>query len=105
MNIKEEMLGEVAILNLSGRMMGGDETDEFRMAINQLIHDKKLNKIVIDLGRVKWMNSSAIGILAFGLKAATDAGGDIRLARVGRRIISVFVTMQLQEIFRVMMTC
>ena len=46
------------------------------------------------------MNSSAIGILASGLKMARDDGGDIRLARVGERIISVFVSMQLERIFK-----
>ena len=100
MNIKEEMQGEVAVLSLSGTMMGGGETSEFRDNIHRLTQDRKVTQIVVDLGRVKWMNSSAIGILTAGLKETRDAGGDIRLARAGERIISVFVTMQLEKIFK-----
>ncbi len=100
MNIKEEMQGEVAILSLSGTMMGGGETNEFKDHVHRLIQDRRVTEIVVDLGRVKWMNSSAIGILTSGLKEARDAGGDIRVARAGERIISVFVTMQLEKLFK-----
>jgi|GEM_PF-118076 anti-sigma B factor antagonist len=100
MNIQDEMHGEVAVLTLSGTMMGGGETSAFKEHVRRLIKDQSVTQIVVDLGRVKWMNSSAIGILAEGLKTAREDGGDVRLARVGDRIISVFVAMQLEKIFR-----
>ncbi len=100
MNIKEKMQGEVAVLRLSGTMMGGGETSEFKGYIHRLVQDRRVTQVVVDLGRVKWMNSSAIGILTSGLQEAKQAGGDIRLARAGERIISVFVTMQLEKIFK-----
>jgi anti-sigma B factor antagonist len=100
MNIKQEMQGDVAVLSLSGTMMGAGETTEFKDLIHRLSHEKRVTQIVVDLGRVKWMNSSAIGILTSGLQEARSAGGDVRLARAGERIISVLVTMHLQRIFR-----
>ena len=106
--------------------MGGGETGAFKEHVRRLIQDQKVTQIVVDLGRVKWMNSSAIGIIAEGsppkvvvdlgdvrwinssaigilassLKTAWKSGGDIRLARVSQPAISVFSDTQLEKIFK-----
>ena len=99
MNVHFDMQGDVTVLTLSGRLMGGGETNEFKDHIQKILDEGK-TKIVVDLGRVKWMNSSAIGILIAGLQKVRVVGGDIYLARAGKRIISVFVTMQLEKVFK-----
>ena len=87
------------VLALSGALMGGPETSTFKEDVARIVANGD-TQIVIDLGRVKWMNSSSIGILASSLRSVKEAGGDIRLARVGERVISVLVATQLAQIFR-----
>lgn len=96
---KEERKGSVVVLALSGALMGGPETSTFKEDVARLVA-VGATQIVIDLGRVKWMNSSSIGIMASALRSVKEAGGDIRLARVGERVISVLVATQLEQIFR-----
>ena len=97
--VKEENQGSAVVLTLSGPMMGGPETSTFKEDVSRIIqHGAK--QIVVDLGRVKWINSSSIGILASSLRTVKAAGGEIRLARVGERVLSVFVATQLERIFR-----
>ena len=45
MRIKEKIEGDVAVLSLSGKMMGGPETAELQKHVKNLLADK-IDKIV-----------------------------------------------------------
>lgn len=66
MKIKEKIENQVAILALSGKMMGGPETTELHDHIRSLLGDG-IKKVVIDLSGVKWINSSGLGVLMAGI--------------------------------------
>ena len=59
MKIKEKIVNHVAILSLSGKMMGGPETTALHDHIRSLMKDG-IKNVVIDLGGVKWINSSGL---------------------------------------------
>lgn len=98
MAIKEKMQGEVAVLTLSGKLMGGPETMEVHEKVKQLVGNK-VKKIVIDLGKVKWMNSSGLGALIGSLTTTKSAGGELKLANVTDKVQSLFMITKLITIF------
>lgn len=98
MKIKEEMKGDVAILTLSGKLMGGPETAEVHDHIKGLISDG-VKKVVIDLGKVKWLNSSGLGVLMGGLVSLRNVGGDLKLAQVAERVESLLMITKLMTVF------
>lgn len=63
-HIKETSLqdGNIIVLKLKGNFVGGDETDELQNTIKKLSENGNL-KLVIDLGEVSYLNSSALGVL------------------------------------------
>jgi len=96
--IKEEIRGDVAVISLSGKLMGGPETSEFHDHIKGLIADG-MKKVVVDLGKVKWLNSSGLGALMGAYTSLKNAGGDLKLAQVTERVQSILMITKLITIF------
>ncbi len=86
------------VIELKGDVMGGDDTKEFQEILHKLIEEGKKN-IVVDLGEVKFMNSSGLGMLISGLTTTKKAEGSLKLARVGEKIQSLLIITKLIQIF------
>lgn len=98
MQIKEQMHGDIAVLELKGKLMGGPETTAIHDKVKELVGNK-VNKIVIDLGKVKWMNSSGLGALMGSMTTTKNSGGDLKLAKVTEKVKSLFMITKLITIF------
>lgn len=92
------MHGDVAVLELKGKLMGGPETAAIHEKVKDLVGNK-VNKIVIDLGKVKWMNSSGLGALMGSLTTTKNSGGELKLAKVTEKVKSLFMITKLVTIF------
>jgi anti-sigma B factor antagonist len=99
MQIKETIDGDVVVLALKGNLMGEPETAEFREKIKSLVRDGFL-KIVLDVAKIKWINSSGLGALISALATVSNAGGDMRIANVTDKINSLFMITQLIKVFK-----
>ncbi len=98
MKIKEKIDNQVAILALSGKMMGGPETTALHDHIRGLMGDG-INKVVIDLHGVKWINSSGLGVLMAAMTTLKNADGQMKLANVTEKVESLLMITQLMRIF------
>ncbi len=98
MAIREKIQGDVGILTLSGKLMGGPETMEVHEKVKELV-GKNIKKIVVDLGKVKWMNSSGLGALMGSLTTTKSAGGELKLTNVTDKVQSLFMITKLITIF------
>jgi len=98
MTMNEREMGEVIILELSGKIMGGPDASVLNDKLHALI-DQKKTKIVADLANVDWMNSSGLGILIGGLTTMRHNGGDLKLANVSERIQSLLMITKLMTVF------
>jgi len=98
MKIKEKVVDDVAVLYLSGNMMGGPDTVEVHDKVKSLIADG-IKKVVIDLKGVKWMNSSGLGVLMSCLGTITKAEGELKLSSVTDKVQSILMVTKLIEIF------
>ena len=99
MQIKEKCIGDVAVLKFKGSLMGEPDTTKIRQKVHSLVNDD-LQKVVIDMGGVKWINSAGLGSLIAGLTTLRNAGGDLRLAKVADKVQSLFMITQLVKVFK-----
>lgn len=95
-NVKEKY-GSV-IIELKGNVMGGPSTEEFSELLHSLVDEGKTN-VIVDLGKVKFMNSSGLGMLIGGLTTLKKAGGDLRICRADKKIESLLVVTKLITVF------
>lgn len=98
MALKEEIRGDVAILVLKGNLMGGSETTEVHDKVKELTLTG-INKVIIDLSKVKWMNSTGLGALMGSMTTVRNTGGDLKLANVTDKVQSLFMITKLITIF------
>lgn len=98
MAIKENIVSNIAVLHIRGNLMGGRETEELREKVYSLIADK-INKVVIDLSKVKWLNSTGLGALMACHATLVNNKGSIKLANATDRVESLLMVTQLIKIF------
>lgn len=99
MTIKEVMHGDVAVLSLKGNLMGEPDTTEVREKIYSLLQDD-IRKVVLDLGKVKWLNSSGLGTLISAMTSVRNKGGELCIANVTEKVESLFMITQLIKVFK-----
>jgi anti-sigma B factor antagonist len=98
MNLKEKEMNGIAVLELSGKVMGGPDANLLSEKLHELV-DKGKTNVVADLSKVSWMNSSGLGILIGGLTTMRNNGGDLKLVSVTERIKSLLIITKLITIF------
>ncbi|MFQ6114531.1 MAG: STAS domain-containing protein [bacterium] len=99
MKIKQRLIGDVAILDLSGKLLGGPpDSDEFKDTIYRLI-DQGVVKVVVNLSEVKRMNSSGLGVLISGMTSLRNRNGDLKLAAINEMMEGILVMTKLNTIF------
>jgi anti-sigma B factor antagonist len=103
MEIKEDIRGDVAVLYLSGKMMGGPDTMKVHEHVKSLIADG-IRKLVIDLGGVKWLNSSGMGALIMCLTSVKNAGGQLKLSAITEKVESLLMITHLMTVFETVET-
>ncbi len=97
MKFKDYLEGDVVVFEISGKIMGGEETTMFHGKIHEYINQKK-NKIVVDLAKVDWMNSVGLGMLISAMTTVKNAGGRFVLANI-TKIESILTVTRLITVF------
>ncbi len=98
MAVKEKIEGDIAVLTISGKLMGGSETKEITEKVQSLLNDG-ITKIVMDLGKVKWMNSTGLGALIESRRIINESDGVLKLAAVAEKIKSLLIITQILSLF------
>lgn len=86
------------IIELKGNVMGGPDAEIFRDELHKLIEQGK-KEVIVDLGKVKFMNSSGLGILIGGLTTMKNAGGELVICQADKKIESLLMVTQLIKVF------
>lgn len=87
------------VITLKGNIMGGPDGAKLHDTLHELREGGKKN-VVIDLSKVKFMNSSGLGMLISGMTTMRNSGGDLRLANAADRIQSLLIITKLITVFK-----
>ena len=97
MKFNDYLTGNVAVFELSGKLMGGENATMFYGRLMEYINLNK-NRILLDMDRVDWTNSCGLGMLLMALKTVNNAGGKIALSNIDN-LESLLATTKLVTVF------
>ena len=98
MRIKTSEKYSAVVIELKGNVIGGPDSEEFSKILHGFVDAGKKN-LVVDLGSVKFMNSSGLGMLISGFTTMKNGGGSLKLANATEKINSLLVITKLITIF------
>ena len=84
LDIKEKETDGVTVLVLSGRVVLGEESNQLRTKLKDLLGQGK-TRLVLDLAEVKYIDSAGLGTLVAGYTSAQNQGAGIKLANLTKK--------------------
>jgi anti-sigma B factor antagonist len=93
-------IGEVVIVDFSGKITLGEGSSTLRQTIRGLI-DGGHRKIVLNLFDVDYIDSSGIGELVSGYTTVKNAEGDMKLLHLTKRVHDLLQITRLFTVFDV----
>jgi anti-sigma B factor antagonist len=93
-------VGDVTVIDAAGRITLGEGSTAFREAIKDLIA-KGQKKILLNLGDISYIDSSGIGELVSGFTSVSNAGGELKLLNLTKRVQDLLQITKLYTVFEV----
>ena len=91
-------VGDVTIVDMSGRISLGEESAAFREMIANLLSQGHV-KILLNLGGVDYIDSSGLGALVSSLATVRRAGGDMKLLNLTDKVDDLMEVTRLYTVF------
>ena len=100
MKIENRTVGDVHILDVSGKIMLGEGTMAVRNSVRELLKNGG-KKIILNLGDVNYIDSSGIGELVSSFTTVTNQGGQLKLLNLTKKIQELLAITKLLTVFQV----
>ena len=100
MKITQKMYGDVLVLSLEGNLVGEPDASEIRSSIYGHL-EQGARKVVVDLARLKVINSMGLGVLIGSLTSMRKRGGDMTFASPNDKVDGVLHLTQLVKVVRI----
>ncbi len=102
MELDVQSAGEVTVVTLPGETLDAGNSREFRNRVQPVLeaHDR----VVFDLSRLTFVDSSGCGALVSCLRGMKEAGGDLFLCNLSSQVRDLFNVIRMDQVFRIFET-
>ncbi|MBZ5557689.1 MAG: STAS domain-containing protein [Acidobacteriia bacterium] len=98
MQIRERIVGDVAILDLTGRLILDDGFEPLRESLNRLIGAGR-KKILLNMDGVTYLDSAGVGLIACKYVTLCRHNGHLKLCNLHARSYDVLHITKLLTVF------
>lgn len=84
LEIVEKESGGITVLEISGRITLGDESQQLRTKLKELLAQGK-TRLILDLANVGYIDSAGLGTLVGGYTSAHNMGAIMKLANLTKK--------------------
>lgn len=100
MKIETRTIGDVTILDCSGKITLGEGTMTVRNTVRDILNANG-KKIILNLADVNYIDSSGIGELVSTYTTVTNKGGQLKLLNLTKKIQELLMITKLLTVFQV----
>lgn len=100
MKYTKEIEGNILHLNFDGDLIGENNGPELVELANEMI-SKNINLCLLDISKVRYINSSGIGVLITLLTKFRNKNGDLYLINPSDHVNKLLIMTKLQAIFNI----
>jgi anti-sigma B factor antagonist len=98
LKIATREVAHVTILDVTGRIVLGEEIHALRDAVRGLVAEGK-KKIILNLNGVDYLDSSGVGELVGSFTTVRNAGGELKLLNLTQKVHDVLYVTKLYTVF------
>jgi anti-sigma B factor antagonist len=98
--LTNRQVGDVTVVDAVGRITLGEGASTFRDSIRDLSSAGK-KKLLLNLAEVSYIDSSGIGEMVSGFTTVTNAGGQVKLLNLTKRVKDLLQITKLYTVFEV----
>lgn len=102
MEIVTEKIGTVAVTTIPVEELDASNSGEFKRDIAPVLASN--THLVIDLSRVRFMDSSGLGAMLSCLRQLSAKGGDLKLCGMSKQVRATFELVRMNRIFDILAT-
>jgi anti-sigma B factor antagonist len=99
MKIEKRVVGDVHVLDCSGKITLGEGTMAVRNTVREVLKGGG-KKIVLNLSDVNYIDSSGIGELVSSFTTVTNQGGQLKLLNLTKKIQELLAITKLLTVFQ-----
>jgi anti-sigma B factor antagonist len=100
MKIEIRTVGDIRILDCSGKITLGEGTMAVRNTVRDILKENG-KKIILNLADVNYIDSSGIGELVSTYTTVTNSGGQLKLLSLTKKIQELLAITKLLTVFQV----
>jgi anti-sigma B factor antagonist len=100
--ITEEAIGDVSVIELQAGTLDANNANDFKSAISPILKEK--TKVVLDLNKVDFLDSSGCGSILSCLRQLNSAGGDLKICETRKPVLTLFELIRLHRIIEIFNT-
>ena len=102
MELTVDRIGNVTVLQVPVENLDASNTKEFKRQVSPLLEAK--GKLVFDMTKVKFVDSSGLGTLLSCLRQVNAEGGDLKICGLTKQVRVIFELVRMHRIFEIFNT-
>lgn len=100
MPISERQVGEVTVIELSGKLASSEESGVLKEKVTSVFFQGR-KQVLINLTGLTYIDSGGLGELVACLATARRNSGEVKLANLGKRVQDLMIMTKLLNVFDV----
>jgi anti-sigma B factor antagonist len=102
MHLACDKVGDVAVCAMPVEELDASNAEEFKRDIASLLETN--GKVVLDLSRLRYVDSSGLGAFISCLRKLNAKGGDLKLSGMSTQVQGVFELVRMHRVFDILPT-